>query len=47
MQVDVEIFYNSISEAAIFRELCDAKGPLVNIIPFARLFYGTNFSLYF
>jgi hypothetical protein len=33
--------------AVIFRELCDAGGLLVNIVPFTRLFYGVPFFLYF
>jgi hypothetical protein len=47
MQVDFENAFDNISRIIIFKELCDAKGPLASIVPFTRLFYGAHFSLYY
>jgi hypothetical protein len=47
MHVDVENIFNSDSQTIIFKKLCDVKRPLVNIIPFTMLFYGTHSSLYY
>ncbi len=44
MQVNIKNGFNSIFQATIFRELCDVEGPLVNIVPFTKLFYGVHFS---
>jgi len=43
MQVDIENIFNIIFWTIIFRELWDAKGPLANIIPFTKIFYGVHF----
>jgi len=42
MQVDVKNDFNGIFQIVIFKELCDAKGPLASIIPFTGLFYGVH-----
>jgi hypothetical protein len=47
MQVDVKNAFNNVSWTIIFKELQDAKGPLVNIILFTKLCYGANSSLYY
>jgi hypothetical protein len=47
MQVDIENTFNSVFQIVIFKELCDVNGPLVNIVPFTRLFYGAHSSLYY
>jgi hypothetical protein len=47
MQVDVENAFNNISQPIIFKELCDVKGPLANIVPFTKLFYGVHYYLYY
>ncbi len=47
MQVDVENAFNNIPQTIIFKELCDVERPLMNIIPFARLFYGAHSSFYY
>jgi hypothetical protein len=44
MHVEVKNAFNNISQTIIFRELCDAKGPLASIVPFTKLFYGVHFS---
>jgi hypothetical protein len=31
----------------MFKELCDAEGPLMNIVPFTMLFYGAHYYLYY
>jgi len=46
MQVDVENAFNNVFRITIFKELCDVKRPLVNIIPFTKLFYGVHSSFY-
>jgi hypothetical protein len=38
--------YN-IFQIVIFRKLCDVEGPLANIVPFIRLFYGVHSSFYY
>jgi hypothetical protein len=38
MHVEVKNAFNSIFQTIIFRELCDARGPLVSIVPFTKLF---------
>jgi hypothetical protein len=38
MKVDVENAFNIIFVIAIFRKLCDAGGPLVNIVPLPSCF---------
>jgi hypothetical protein len=47
MQVNVKNTFNSISQTTIFRKLCDVKGPLVNSVPFTKLFYDVHSFLYF
>jgi hypothetical protein len=47
LKVNVENAFNNISRIIILKKLCDAKGPLVSIIPFTKLFYGVHFSLYY
>jgi len=47
MQVDVENDFNNFFWIIIFKELCDVEGPLANIVPFTKLFYGAHFSFYF
>ncbi len=47
MQINIEKVFNKISRTTIFRELCDAKGPLANIIPFTNLFYGVHSFFYY
>ncbi len=47
LQVNIENAFNNIFWVIIFKELCDVKGPLVNIILFIKLFYGIHFSLYY
>jgi hypothetical protein len=47
MQVNVKNVFNNVSRAIIFRKLCDVGGPLVNIVPFTKLFYGDHSFLYF
>jgi hypothetical protein len=34
-------------EFIILKKLCDVGGPLANIVPFNKLFYGVHFSLYY
>jgi hypothetical protein len=46
MQLNIENTFNNISRATIFKKLCDAMGPLVNIAPFTKLFYGVDYSFY-
>ncbi len=46
MQVDIENAFNNVFQTIILKELRDAKGPLANIIPLTRLFYGVHSSLY-
>jgi hypothetical protein len=47
MQINIENAFNNVFQVAIFRELCDAGGFLVNIVPFPKLFYRAHFSLYY
>ncbi len=47
MHINVKNAFNNIFQIIIFRKLCDAKGPLVNISPFTKLFYGVHSSFYF
>jgi hypothetical protein len=47
MQVNIENIFNNIFRITIFRDLCDAKEPLANIIPSTKLFYGVHFFLYY
>jgi hypothetical protein len=47
MQVDVKNNFINVFQTIISRELEDAKGPLVNIVPFTRLCYGVHSSLYY
>jgi hypothetical protein len=47
MGVDIKIIFNNVSWVAIFKKLCDAEGPLANIVPFTKLFYGTHFPFYY
>ncbi len=47
MQVNVENVFNSIFWTIMFKELCDAEGPLMNIVPFTMLFYGAHYYLYY
>jgi len=47
MQVDVENAFNNIFQIVIFKELCDAWGPLASIVPFTKLFYGAHSSFYY
>jgi len=47
MQVDAKNAFNNISWAVISKELWDARGPLVNIVPFTRLFYGVHSFPYY
>ena len=44
-QVDVANAFNSVSRAAVFRELELAGGPLAQLIPFVWCFYGGSFPL--
>jgi hypothetical protein len=46
MQVDIENTFNNVFQTTIFKKLHDARGPLANIIPLTRSFYGAHFSLY-
>ncbi len=39
--------FNNAFQAIIFRELCDAKGPLANIVPVTKLFYSVHFFHYY
>jgi hypothetical protein len=41
-QFDVKNIFNNISQTVIFRKLQDAKGSLVSIIPFTKLFHGVH-----
>ncbi len=47
MQVDVENVLNNVSQVVIFRELQNAKGLLVSIVPFTRMFYGVHSFLFY
>jgi len=47
MRVNVENYFNSVFRAVIYRELCDVKRPLTNIIPFTKFFYGDHSSIYY
>jgi hypothetical protein len=47
MQVNIENAFNSVFQAVILKKLCDVEGPLANIIPFTKLFYGVHSSLYY
>ncbi len=47
MQVNVKNVFNNVSRTIILKKLCDAEGPLANIILFTRLFYGAHYSLYY
>jgi hypothetical protein len=47
MQVNVKNIFNNVSQDVIFKELQDAKGPLVNIVLFTMLFYDVHSSLYY
>jgi hypothetical protein len=47
MQVNIENIFNNVFEIVILKELCDAEGFLVNIVPFPRLFYHAHFSFYY
>jgi len=47
MQVDVEIFFYNVFWVVIFKELWNIGGPLANIVPITRLFYGAYFSIYY
>jgi hypothetical protein len=38
MQVDIKNIFNIVSQAIIFRKLCEAGGPLTNIVTFIMLF---------
>ncbi len=40
MQVTIQNTFNRVFWVVIFGELCDVKGPLANIVPFTKLFYG-------
>jgi len=40
MQINLENAFNGVFQTTIFKELRDVGGPLVNIVPFTRLFYG-------
>jgi hypothetical protein len=44
MQIDVENAFNNVFRVTILKKLCDAKRPLVNIVPFTTLFYDDHFS---
>jgi hypothetical protein len=45
MQINIENAFNSIFWVIIFKKLCDAKGLLLNIAVFIKLFYVIHFSL--
>ncbi len=47
MQINVENIFNNVFQVVIFRKLQDAKGHLVNIVPFTMLFYGVHYFLYY
>jgi len=47
MQVNVDNIFNNIFRIVIFKNLCDVGGPLVNIVPFTRLFYGAHSYIYY
>jgi hypothetical protein len=47
MQVDVENAFNNVFWTIIFKELCEAKEPLANIVSFTRLFDGVHFFIYY
>jgi hypothetical protein len=47
MQVDVKNIFNNVYRTVIYRELRDVGGPLVNIIPFTKLFDDVHFSFYY
>jgi hypothetical protein len=47
IQVNVENVFNNIFQTIIFKELCDVAGPLANIVPFTKLFYGVHSSFYY
>jgi hypothetical protein len=38
--------FNNIFQIVILKELCDVKGPLANIVPFTKLFYGAHSYFY-
>jgi hypothetical protein len=43
MKVNVDNAFNNIFQIVIFKELYDARGLLVSIVPFTKLFYGAHF----
>jgi hypothetical protein len=47
MQVDVENTFNNVFRTVVFKNVCDVEWPLINIVPFIRLFYGVHSSFYF
>jgi hypothetical protein len=47
MQDTIQNTFNKVFWVAIFGELCDVKGPLVNIFPFTKLFYGACSFFYY
>jgi hypothetical protein len=47
MKVDVKNVFNDVFWAVILKELCDVEGPLANIVPFTKLYYGVHFPIYY
>jgi hypothetical protein len=47
MQVDVENAFNNAFQAVIFLKIRNVKGPLANIVPFTKMFYGIHSSIFY
>lgn len=47
MQVNVKNVFNNVFCATISRKLRNASGPLANIVPFTKLFYGVYSFLFY
>jgi len=47
MQVNVKNTFDDVSWIIIIFKLRNVKGPLVNIVPFTKLFYDVHSSLYY
>jgi hypothetical protein len=47
MRVNIKNVFNSVLKVTISREMCDARGPLANIVIFTILFYGIHSSFYY